>query len=168
VHPDGTAVEYDRDAKGRVTVERQKYWNSTTVDVPSAYSQTGWASENAVQLTSTAYTYNAFGLVTGTQTTESTGKKIVTNSEYHTTGNLIGVLKGETDANGQCTQYFYNTNNGRLEAVIYPNETGAPIGMKIYRYGQAEGVFDEYFFEKTEKEQVDRFDQPVLFCSPIL
>ena len=94
--------------------------------------------------------------------------QVVTNSEYHTTGNLIGVLKGETDANGQCTQYFYNTNNGRLEAVIYPNETGAPIGMKIYRYGQAEGVFDEYFFEKTEKEQVDRFDQPVLFCSPIL
>ena len=57
---------------------------------------------------------------------EANAEKIVTTNTYYTGSNckIYGALKTTTDSLGKETMYFVNQNNGRLIALIEPDNTG--------------------------------------------
>ena len=73
----------------------------------------------------TTYAYNSCGMVLATMVT-SNNDTIITYSEYNVTpgSHIFGARISETDALGQITHYFYDSNKGYLLAVIYPDNTG--------------------------------------------
>jgi len=74
------------------------------------------------------------GLLTSTEyinmknanATDADREKIVTTNTYYTGSNckIYGALKSSTDSLGKTTRYFVNENNGRLIALIEPDNTG--------------------------------------------
>ena len=73
----------------------------------------------------TTYAYNSCGMVLATMVT-SNNDTIITYNEYNVTqgSHIFGARISETDALGQITHYFYDSNKGYLLAVIYPDNTG--------------------------------------------
>ena len=86
--------------------------------------------------TRTVYSYNRFGQVTVTRTSEveyndsgtlafKSGSKIIysyNNYEVSAGSKIFGALLQETDSLGRVTRYYYNSDNGRLLASVNVNE----------------------------------------------
>ena len=88
----------------------------------------GSVSGRVINLTHYAYTYNTYGLVTGTTVYETYGGTVQTTSSatYNVTSGspIFGTLSTETNALGQTTRYFYSSTNGHLMATTYPDGNG--------------------------------------------
>ena len=86
--------------------------------------------------TRTVYSYNRYGQVTVTRTSEveyndsgtlafKSGSKIIysyNNYEVSAGSKIFGALLQETDSLGRVTRYYYNSDNGRLLASVNVNE----------------------------------------------
>lgn len=121
-------TEYTYDAKNRIIQE-----------VYYEYTGTFAGDESEITITprtKTTYTYNSYGLITNTtvRTVQYSGTTLVdtvpanvlsSDKTYNVTAGCrhFGSLATETDTLGQITRYFYDDNNGRLTAVITPDES---------------------------------------------
>ena len=121
-------TEYTYDAKKRIIQE-----------VYYEYTGTFAGDESEITITprtKTTYTYNSYGLITNTtvRTVQYSGTTLVdtvpanvlsSDKTYNITAGCrhFGSLATETDTLGQITRYFYDENNGRLTAVINPDQS---------------------------------------------
>ena len=147
----------------------QKYaYNSnyqvTSIDigtVPRFIADMDTRVENATIRTRIKYNYNIYGLCTSQSTVEinqsgttlTEGISSITQYTYYTALEtpIFGTLQSETDARAGKTTYFYNTNNGRLNAVTYPDNTGT-----CYTYdgmGNITGVYPATYVSSTNYSQ---------------
>ena len=125
-------VSYQYDSNHNVT-EETNYVYFSSLELKD-YNEITENATYSSRLSQTLYSYNEYGLLTSVETNEinednavyEETDKIVTNYEYNTVINskIFGALKSTTDSLGNTTRYFYNEKNGRLMAVIQPNNKG--------------------------------------------
>ena len=117
-----TIVNYVYDSSNRVTKETHRRY--TGFFSP----KNGTVSGEVTQLYYSNYLYNTFGLHTTTWTYDSsdTSKRSYSATAYNTTSkpHIFGTVSSETDTLMNVTRYFYDENNGRLLATIYPEGNG--------------------------------------------
>ena len=122
VHSDGTIIDYDYYNSGNIRTEDYRKYTEPVPD-------TGIVIESNIEdQYCTLYTYNDYGQPTATvvfDVSESEGE-IHSSTEYNTANgsHIFGTVSSETDSLGKVTRYFYNENNGRLLATIYPDGNG--------------------------------------------
>ena len=120
-------TEYTYDAKNRIIQEVYYEYDGTFAGDESEITIT--------PRTKTTYTYNSYGLITNTtvRTVQYSGTTLVdtvpanvlsSDKTYNLTAGCrhFGSLATETDTLGRITRYFYDDNNGRLTAVINPDQ----------------------------------------------
>ena len=75
-----------------------------------------------------SYGYNSYGqhYYTWTYNCANTQEQTAQFTEYNTGrgSHIFGTVNLEMDSLGNITRYFYNENNGRLRAVLYPEGNG--------------------------------------------
>lgn len=117
-----TIVEYVYDSSSRVTKETHKRYKGRFYPIDGTFSG------DVTALYYTTYSYNDFGQMTYSRTYDSsdTSKSSATTTEYNVTTptHIFGTVSSETDTLGNTTYYFYNEDNGRLLATIYPEGNG--------------------------------------------
>ena len=92
--------------------------------------------------------YQAFSMLDGTYMEADYAVYFKYNSEGIRTEKITDLGNHEYILSG--SQIVGEWIGGRTTLIIYLyDEKGTPIGMKIRDYTQAEGEFDEYFFEKN-------------------
>jgi len=123
VYSDGRYTRYSYDSNNRMTQE--------------IYGRVNGGQHTLLH--STQYIYVAGGMVTSTLTFdfEDDNAYLETLTEYYTDSapHIYGTVSKETDGLGKVTEYYYNTNNGRLTAVIYPDLTAI-----VYSYDKMGNV----------------------------
>lgn len=117
-----TIVEYVYDSSNRVTKETHKRYKGRFYPIDGTFS--GYITA----LYYTTYSYNDFGQMTYSRTYDSsdTSKSSATTTEYNVIAptHIFGTVSSEMDTLGNTTYYFYNEDNGRLLATIYPEGNG--------------------------------------------
>ena len=132
----GEICDYIYDTNG-INVISEIYYHFTyngTTNYP-IYNSNRDTLITKTPLTRTDYTYNSYGLILSSDTYEATysgtnvvaasgAKHIVSSYTYNigSTSKIFGSLAAESDNRGIVTWYYYNSDDGRLRAVI--NQTG--------------------------------------------
>ena len=134
-----TIKEYTYDEYSRVTSEINKTYVGRFNPNTGAVENVGATVAKITTVNFTSYSYIAGGLLEWTMTFDASDTSIVlqTDTEYYTTDapHIYGTVKKEIDNLGKVTEYYYNTNNGRLTAVIYPDLTAI-----VYSYDKMGNV----------------------------
>ena len=114
-------------------IEETKYVCFSSLDLKK-YDEILNNATTLYKLSSISYSYDEYGLLETVETNEinetnavyEETDKIVTNYEYNTviSSKIFGSLKTTTDSLGRITRYFYNEKNGRLMAIIQPDNKG--------------------------------------------
>ena len=122
-----TYVCYAYDAWGRINKEQHYKYSSGFYNSETKTFTSGTVETLDHQI---EYSYNVFGQVIETVTCESDAKtlKSITRASYETDAenypHILGALRTQTNALSEITRYFYDTSNGRLLAVTYPDGNG--------------------------------------------
>ena len=137
-------VKYEYDYLGRLTVEQHGRYTGVYVPGTDSYAAVGGGIAGEHIVYSTMYTYDEYGQVTESFTSGA-GDTLTSSTSYITTtgSHIFGVTESETNSLGKTTRYFYDHNNGRLLAVIYPEGNGVCYtydGMGNLVFVQSAGV----------------------------
>lgn len=120
-------VEYVYDNNHNV-VEEKQYEFDTRIPYKSDF-QTAYSaiSDSQSLIVTTVYSYNAYGLLEQTTTTNAKDSSTLTTSATYNTSSgskIFGALQTTTDSLGNVTRYFYNQSNGYLLYEIGADNTG--------------------------------------------
>ena len=137
--------EYDENGEKLLSISSYYYTLKNTIQWWRKYLSWDEFYEHIDQITPKTYTtyqYNSYGQCIKTTTGEAqfsdssqsaalefanNAKKLTSEYVYHTDSTsspdgtyklVFGAIKDETDTNGITTRYYYNWQNGKLEAVI--------------------------------------------------
>jgi YD repeat-containing protein len=170
-----TIQEYDYNSAGMLIYEKYSRYTGNY----SALTDNFYPTSSVIYpVHAISYVYNEYGQEIDALT-QTTGAESRTFTAYNTTAgsHIFGTVSSETDALGNVTNYFYDSNNGRLLATTYPEGNGVSYtydGMGnlimvtpaqvsasggysavsnsssvIYRYNSATNRLDDIFTDST-------------------
>jgi len=146
----GHMIEYTYDSHHRLTDEKYINFESLTV------TDDALEFDEITEKYRHKYIYDSFGLMYRTVTYERVagdaegefvdGEYVLsTYTTYDTNAEFFGAIQNTLDVTGNSTKYYYDQNNGRLLAVIYPEGNGV-----CYRYDAIGNLIEVSPAELTE------------------
>ena len=121
----GNMVEYTYTSAGLVSTETVSYVSGAMSKIYEEYAA---GTVVGTPKSRTSYTYDIYGLTAMVETIElsSSGTQaantypIKYTYTYNTSSGskIFGILASESESGGATTRYFYNSSNGRLNAVV--------------------------------------------------